>query len=104
MKKLIALTLVLLIALSSVAALAENQKIVIGATPSPHVLVLEQVIDDLKALGYDLEIVTFTDYVLPNPATSAGELNANYFQHLPYLNEYNKNATAEDQLFAAIPV
>lgn len=104
MKKLIALSLVVLIALSSVAAFAENQKIVIGATPSPHVLVLEQVIEDLKALGFDLEIVTFTDYVLPNPATSAGELNANYFQHLPYLNEYNKNATAEDQLFAAIPV
>lgn len=104
MKKLIALSLALILCLSVVSAFAENQKIVIGATPSPHVLVLEQVIDDLKALGYDLEIVTFTDYVLPNPATSAGELNANYFQHLPYLNEYNKNATAEDQLFAAIPV
>ena len=89
MKKLIALSLVVLIALSSLAAFAENQKIVIGATPSPHVLVLEQVIDDLKALGYDLEIITFTDYGLPNPATSAVDLNSNNIQHLPYLNEYN---------------
>ena len=104
MKKLLALALVLVLSLSLTVSLAETTKIKIGATPSPHVLILEQVKDDLKALGFDLEIITFTDYVLPNPATSAGELNANYFQHLPYLNEYNKNATAEDQLFAAIPV
>lgn len=104
MKKVFVLALVLVIALASLTALSENKKITIGATPSPHVLVLEQVIDDLKALGFDLEILTFTDYVLPNPATSAGELDANYFQHLPYLNEYNKNAAEGDQLVAAIPV
>ena len=104
MKKLIALALILALSLSALSVLAENKKIVIGATPSPHVLVLEQVVEDLKALGYDLEILTFTDYVLPNPATASGELNANYFQHLPFLNEYNKNAAADAQLVAAIPV
>ncbi len=104
MKKLIALALVLGLTLSAASVLAENKKVVIGATPSPHVLILEQVVEDLKALGFDLEILTFTDYVLPNPATASGELNANYFQHLPFLNEYNKNAAADAQLAAAIPV
>jgi len=104
MKKLIALALVLVLTLSAASVLAENKKVVIGATPSPHVLILEQVVEDLKALGFDLEILTFTDYVLPNPATASGELNANYFQHLPFLNEYNKNAAADAQLAAAIPV
>ena len=104
MKKLIALALVLVLTLSAASVLAENKKVVIGATPSPHVLVLEQVAEDLKALGFDLEILTFTDYVLPNPATASGELDANYFQHLPFLNEYNKNAAADAQLAAAIPV
>lgn len=104
MKKLIALALVLVLTLSAASVLAENKKVVIGATPSPHVLILEQVVEDLKALGFDLEILTFTDYVLPNPATASGELNANYFQHMPFLNEYNKNAAADAQLVAAIPV
>ncbi len=104
MKKLLTLVLVAVLLLTSLAALAENKKIVIGATPSPHVLVLEQVVEDLKALGYDLEILTFTEYPLPNPATAAGELDANYFQHLPYLNAYNASVPEAEQLVAAIPV
>ena len=90
MKKLIALALVLVLSLTLASALAENKKIVIGATPSPHVIILEQIVEDLKALGYDLEIQTFTEYPIPNPATAAKELDANYFQHLPYLEDFNK--------------
>lgn len=104
MKKLLTLVLVAVLLLTSLAALAQNKKIIIGATPSPHVLVLEQVVEDLKALGYDLEILTFTEYPLPNPATAAGELDANYFQHLPYLNAYNASVPEAEQLVAAIPV
>ena len=104
MKKLIALALVLVLSLSALSALAENKKIVIGATPSPHVIILEQIVDDLKTLGYDLEIQTFTEYPIPNPATAAGELDANYFQHLPYLNAYNANVPEAEQLVAVIPV
>ena len=63
----------------------------IGATPVPHVEILEAVKPLLKAKGYDLEIVEFTDYVTPNIAVDEGELDANFFQHLPYLNEFNKN-------------
>lgn len=104
MKKLVALALVLVLSLSLVSGLAQNKKIVIGATPSPHVLILEQIVDDLKTLGFDLEIKTFTEYPIPNPATAAGELDANYFQHLPYLNAYNKEVKPEEQLVAVIPV
>ena len=49
MKKLIALALVLVLSLTLASALAENKKIVIGATPSPHVIILEQIVEDLKA-------------------------------------------------------
>ncbi len=104
MKKLFILAFVLVLALSSLASLAENKKIVIGASDTPHALILEQVVEDIKALGYDLEIVTFTDFVLPNPATAAGELNANYFQHLPYLKKYNDSVPDNEKLAAVIPV
>lgn len=104
MKKLIALALVLVLSLAAVSVLAENKKIVIGATPSPHVIILEQIVEDLKALGYDLDIQTFTEYPIPNPATAAKELDANYFQHLPYLNAYNAAVPEAEQLAAVIPV
>lgn len=104
MKKFAALALALILTLSLASALAEQKKVVIGATPTPHALVLEQIQEDLKALGFDLEIKVFTDYPIPNPATAAGELDANYFQHLPYLNAYNKDAGEGEQLVAAIPV
>ena len=104
MKKTLAIALALVLCLTSLLALAENKKVVIGATPSPHVIILEQVVDDLKTLGFDLEIQTFTEYPIPNPATAAGELDANYFQHLPYLNAYNASVEEKDQLAAVIPV
>ncbi|MBU3013403.1 MetQ/NlpA family ABC transporter substrate-binding protein [Poseidonibacter lekithochrous] len=70
---------------------AKQTTIKIGATPVPHVEILEAVKPLLKAKGYDLEIVEFTDYVTPNIAVDEGELDANFFQHLPYLEEFNKN-------------
>ena len=104
MKKLFALTLALILTLSFTGALAENQKIVIGATPSPHAEILNFIKDDMAALGYDLEIKVFTEYPLPNPALASGELDANYFQHQPYLNAYNETVPEEEQLVAAIGV
>ncbi|WP_121627284.1 MetQ/NlpA family ABC transporter substrate-binding protein [Poseidonibacter antarcticus] len=67
----------------------------IGATPVPHVEILEAVKPLLKAKGYDLQIVEFTDYVTPNIAVNEGELDANFFQHLPYLIEFNKNKNTD---------
>ena len=67
----------------------------IGATPVPHVEILEFAKPLLKAKGYELEIVEFTDYVTPNIAVDEGGLDANFFQHLPYLEEFNKNKNTQ---------
>ncbi|TDE91626.1 ABC transporter substrate-binding protein [Occultella glacieicola] len=62
--------------------------ITIGASPTPHAEILEFVQENLAAdAGLELEIVTYDDYVLPNTALSEGDLDANYFQHLPYFEE-----------------
>lgn len=106
MKKFVAiLTAALLLALAVVPATAEEATpIVIGATPSPHAEILEFIKDDMAALGYDLQIVIFTEYPLPNPALADGQLDANYFQHLPYLNDYNSTVDEAEQLIPAIGV
>ena len=61
----------------------------VGASPEPHGTLLSLVVDDLAEQGITLEIVEFTDYVMPNEALQAGEIDANYFQHLPYLESFN---------------
>lgn len=74
------------------AAKAEEEavKIKIGATPSPHAEILEAAKDALKKKGVEIEIVTYNDYVQPNLATEQGQIDVNYFQHLPYLEDFNK--------------
>ena len=71
------------------AAPAEAVKIVVGASSTPHAEILEQVKAPLAEAGYELEIVVYGDYVLPNTALFDGDLDANYFQHTPYLNSFN---------------
>lgn len=68
--------------------------IVVGASPSPHAQILEAVSEQLAQKGYQLEIKEFTDYIMPNTALEHGELDANFFQHQPYLTDFNeKNGT-----------
>jgi len=62
----------------------------VGASPSPHAEILEQVKGDLKKEGIKLKIVQYSDYVQPNEALNSGDLDANYFQHKPYMDEFNK--------------
>ncbi len=62
-----------------------DNKLVVGASNIPHAEILEKVKPLLKEKGFDLKIVTFQDYVLPNKALESKELDANYFQHIPYL-------------------
>ena len=69
---------------------AELIPLVVGASATPHAEILEQVKDALAEEGYDLQIKIFDDYVLPNTALEDGELDANYFQHTPYLNSFNE--------------
>ena len=69
---------------------SDEKVIKVGATPAPHAEVLEVVKDKLAEEGYTLEIVEYNDYILPNRAVSEGEIDANYFQHISYLNNYNE--------------
>lgn len=69
----------------------ENKKIVVGASVTPHAEILEQAKEILADKGYELEIVVYNDYVQPNVALDAGDLDANYFQHKPYLDQFNKD-------------
>lgn len=68
----------------------ENNILKIGATPVPHTEILEAIKPLLEKEGIKLEIVQFTDYVKPNMALADKEIDANFFQHLPYLEEFNK--------------
>ena len=81
-------------------AAAEPVEITVGATAVPHAEILEQVRDTLAAEGYDLQIVVYDDYVLPNQSLADGSLDANYFQHTPYLNSFNA-ANGTDLVSAA---
>ncbi|REK56630.1 MAG: methionine ABC transporter substrate-binding protein [Thermobacillus sp.] len=71
------------------APAAEPVTIKVGATPEPHATILEFVKDKLAAEGVNLEIVVFNDYVQPNVQLYEKQLDANYFQHIPYLEEFN---------------
>lgn len=67
----------------------ELETIVVGASSTPHAEILEAVRGELEALGYNLEVTIFDDYVMPNLALADGEIDANYFQHEPYLLNFN---------------
>ena len=101
MKKILALVLALVLSLSLTSAFAA-EKITVIATENPHAEVMELVKDDLAALGYELELTVVSDYVVENPATSAGDVMANFFQHVPYLAGYNAEVSEEKQLVAVI--
>lgn len=75
---------------ASESGVKENTILVVGATPEPHAVILEQIIPLLQEEGIGLEIKEFTDYVTPNLSLQDGSLDANFFQHEPYLNTFNK--------------
>lgn len=63
----------------------------VGATPVPHAEILEHIKPDLAKEGVDLKIVNYTDYVRPNLDVDSGDIDANFFQHTPYLDTFNKD-------------
>ena len=92
MKKIIVtvLTLALCLSLFAGCGSSKNEKtITIGASPTPHAEILQIVKEELAKEGWTLEITVFNDYVQPNTAVEDGDLDANYFQHTPYLNTFN---------------
>lgn len=72
-----------------------DKTIVIGASPSPHAEILTEAKAILEKQGYTLEIKEYNDYVQPNVALDAGDLDANYFQHQPYLDQFNEEKKME---------
>ena len=114
MKKLFAFALVLTLAVAALAGCGkkeegtgsnnqagsqsdkkETKKIVVGASVTPHAEILEKAKSILAAKGYELKIIEYTDYVQPNVALDAGDLDANYFQHQPYLDQFNQERGME---------
>lgn len=71
------------------AQTGETVTLRVGATPAPHEEILEQVVDNLAEQGITLEIVPYTDYNTPNTAVEEGEDDANYFQHITYMENFN---------------
>ena len=92
MKKFVSILTVLLLLVLSLAGCGakEAKTITVGASATPHAEILEQVKDVLAEQGYTLNIKVYDDYVLPNTSTEDGELDANYFQHAPYLESFNE--------------
>lgn len=76
----------------------------VGATPNPHARILENIKDDLRAEGVDLQIVEFSDYVLPNISLNDGELDANFHQHQPYLDKLAEDKKLDLKSIAKIHI
>ncbi len=72
------------------AAAGELTRIIVGASPAPHAEVLRAAQDILAEKGYELQVMEYVDYIQPNLALESGDLDANYFQHLPYLESFNE--------------
>lgn len=96
MKKLI-LSLVTVLVLVTLAACGngdakkDSAKLVVGASNVPHAEILEKAKPLLAKEGVELEIKKYQDYILPNKQLASGDLDANYFQHIPYLEQYNRD-------------
>lgn len=94
MKKILSLVLAFALAFTALAFAScgetDDTTIRVGASPSPHAEILAVAKDVLADQGYTLEIVEFNDYIIPNTSVESGELDANYFQHIPYLNSFNE--------------
>ena len=95
MKKTVLVVLLTLIAAFAFAngsseKATDSKTITVGATAVPHAEMLNLVVDDMAALGYNLVVKEFTDYVTPNTAVEDGDLDANFFQHIPYLETFNQ--------------
>jgi len=107
-KTIIALILAIALTLTMLAACGGSgqdsggpKTLVVGATVVPHSEILEFIQDRMAEEGVTLQIRTFTDFVQPNLATQAGDLDANYFQHVPYMNNFNAaNNTDMSPVFA----
>ena len=77
-------------------------KITVAASSVPHAEILEQVKSDLADKGFELEVIEFSDYVQPNMVVEAGDIDANFFQHKPYLDNFNEEKKTNIVSVAAV--
>lgn len=92
MKKIIAVLLTAAVCLGMLAGCAKSgsdKTITVAASPTPHAEILKVAAEVLEKEGYTLEVTEFSDYVVPNNVVEDGEIDANYFQHQPYLDTFN---------------
>jgi len=106
MKKIISLLIAVLLVMALIFTACNKKKetgltVSVGATPVPHAELLNLIKDDLATQGITLKVVEFNDYVQPNVAVIAGDLDANFFQHIPYLDS---NAEWSSKLVSAFGV
>lgn len=94
LKKLLAVTLTGVVLVSSLTACGKSESkektIKIAASATPHAEILEKAKPLLEKKGYKLEVKVFDDYVQPNEVVESGDFDANYFQHIPYLESFNE--------------
>lgn len=91
MKRMLVVVVAVLLLGAVACTKSKTQTLKVGATPVPHAEILNLVKDDLQKEGITLEVVEFTDYVTPNIALNDKQLDANFFQHLPYLETFAKD-------------
>lgn len=96
------LSVLLLILSVSFSTQAEGRKLIIGATPVPHAEILDKAKSILSKKGIDLEIKVFSDYVVPNLALADKSIDANFFQHTPYLESFSKEKKLSLKSIAAV--
>src|SRR5690554_5326098 len=83
---------------------AETVELKVGASPTPHAGILEAIKPMLAAEGIQLRIIEFQDYVQPNLALAEGELDANFFQHVPYLEQFAEDHRLELTYIAKVHI
>ncbi|MDY0236417.1 MAG: MetQ/NlpA family ABC transporter substrate-binding protein [Gudongella sp.] len=98
MKKILSIALVVVLSLSLLTGCGgtsdvngDASSIIIGVSSEPHASLVELVVEELKEEGVEVQIVEFTDYVTPNTSLDDGDIDANFFQHKPYLEDFVEN-------------
>lgn len=105
MKKLFASILAIALLAGCGASSEGDDKVIrIGASVTPHAEIIKEIIPALEKDGYKVELTEFTDYVKPNQALVDGELDANFFQHKPYLDDWAKKAKVSDKVTSVFAV
>ena len=109
MKKTLAIVLALVLCLGALTACGSkkdsgDKTITVAASPTPHAEILEVAKQILAAKGVTLDIQVYNDYVVPNTVVDDGTVTANYFQHLPYLEDFNTQNGTHIASIAAIHV